>query len=127
VIRFLSGVKPKTLLKRMATERPDSLSRPRQGCCLGHRSSVRQTMWMPFPMTNSPSLDGVRTWMVGVRVEAWIHNGKIRFLNISEYVAPGAIRTRRAPASPELEAYRPQIRSKQIEELDQDLSIIEFA
>jgi hypothetical protein len=47
-------------------------------------------------------------------VEAWIHNGKICFLNISEYVTLGY--SVFVPASPELEKYRDQIK-QQIEKL----------
>jgi len=47
-------------------------------------------------------------------VEAWIHDGKILFLNISEYVTLGY--SVFVPASPELEAWRPRIR-EQIEKL----------
>ena len=62
-----------------------------------------------FPSLMESHLDG---WEFAV--EAWIHQGKIRFLNISEYVSLGY--SVFVPASPELERYRPQI-TEQIEKL----------
>jgi hypothetical protein len=47
-------------------------------------------------------------------VEAWIWNGEIKFLNISEYVRLGY--SVFAPASPELESWRPYV-EKEIEKL----------
>jgi len=47
-------------------------------------------------------------------VEAWIHNGKVRFLNISEYVTLGY--SVFVPASPELESWRPRV-EQEIEKL----------
>ncbi len=62
-----------------------------------------------FPVLMESHLDG---WEFAV--EAWIHNGKIRFLNISEYVRLGY--SVFVPATPELEHYRAQI-TQQIEKL----------
>ena len=58
-------------------------------------------------------------------VEAWIHDGKIAFLNISEYVTLGY--SVFVPASPELERYREQIRvqiEKLIKAFDIDFGLI---
>jgi hypothetical protein len=62
-----------------------------------------------FPALMESHLDG---WEFAV--EAWVHHGKVVFLNISEYVTLGY--SVFVPASPELEAYRPQIKA-QIEKL----------
>lgn len=62
-----------------------------------------------FPLLMESHLDG---WEFAV--EAWIKNGKIQFLNISEYVTLGY--SVFVPATPELEKYRPQI-TEQIEKL----------
>jgi hypothetical protein len=55
-----------------------------------------------FPLLMESHLDG---WEFAV--EAWVHDGKIRFLNISEYVKLGY--SVFVPASPELEKWRPRI------------------
>lgn len=62
-----------------------------------------------FPMLMESHLDG---WEFAV--EAWIKNGKIQFLNISEYVTLGY--SVFVPATPELEKYRPKI-TEEIEKL----------
>ncbi|MCC5812152.1 MAG: carboxylate--amine ligase [Ectothiorhodospiraceae bacterium] len=82
--------------------------------CLGHRvirtpDDVDAIPEEEFPALMESHLDG---WEFAV--EAWVHKGKIRFLNISEYVTLGY--SVHVPASPELERYRPQIR-QQIEKL----------
>ncbi|MBT8419875.1 MAG: carboxylate--amine ligase [Gammaproteobacteria bacterium] len=62
-----------------------------------------------FPLLMESHLDG---WEFAV--EAWIKNGKIQFLNISEYVTLGY--SVFVPATPELEKYRPQV-TAEIEKL----------
>ncbi|HSG90309.1 MAG TPA: carboxylate--amine ligase, partial [Pseudomonadales bacterium] len=68
-----------------------------------------------FPALLESHLDG---WEFAV--EAWIHDGKIRFLNISEYVKLGY--SVFVPATPELEAYRDQVR-EEIEKLIETFDI----
>lgn len=82
--------------------------------CLGHRmirtaEDVEKIADDEFPGLLESHLDG---WEFAC--EVFIHNGKIRFLNISEYVRLGY--SVFIPASPELEKYRPQI-VKEIEKL----------
>lgn len=82
--------------------------------CLGHRviCTPDEVDGIPdeeFPALMESHLDG---WEFAV--EAWVHNGKICFLNISEYVTLGY--SVHVPASPALEKYRPQI-TEQINKL----------
>ena len=82
--------------------------------CLGHRvirtpDDVDTIPDEEFPALIESHLDG---WEFAV--EAWIHDGKIRFLNISEYVSLGY--SVFVPASPELEKHRAAI-TQQIEKL----------
>lgn len=82
--------------------------------CLGHRmirtvDDVDQIAEDEFPGLLESHLSG---WEFAC--EVFIHNGKIRFLNISEYVHLGY--SVFIPASPKLEQYRPRIR-KEIEKL----------
>src|SRR6056297_2511885 len=82
--------------------------------CLGHRvirtpDDVDAIPDEEFPALIESHLDG---WEFAV--EAWVHNGKIRSLNISEYVTLGY--SVYVPASPELETYREQI-TRQVEKL----------
>lgn len=82
--------------------------------CLGHRvirtpDDVDAIPDDEFPALIESHLDG---WEFAV--EAWIHDGKVKFLNISEYVSLGY--SVYVPASPELEKYRDQIK-KEIEKL----------
>lgn len=114
VIRFLKRVN-QTLLKLDGDPNdPIHFKAFDKAGCLGHRvirtpDDVDAIPDDEFPSLMESHLDG---WEFAV--EAWIHNGKIRFLNISEYVRLGY--SVHVPASPELEAYRPQI-VKQIEKL----------
>ncbi|NHM29367.1 ATP-grasp domain-containing protein [Neobacillus terrae] len=62
-----------------------------------------------FPCLMESHLDGQE-----FSCEAFIHNGKVRFLNITEYVQLG--HSNFIPASPSLEEWRPKIR-EQIEKL----------
>jgi hypothetical protein len=114
VIRFLKRVN-QTLLKLDGDPNdPIHLKAFDKAGCLGHRvirtpDEVDTIPEEEFPVLMESHLDG---WEFAV--EAWIHNGKIAFLNISEYVTLGY--SVFVPASPELESYRPQI-TAQIEKL----------
>ncbi|MCK8515127.1 carboxylate--amine ligase [Methylonatrum kenyense] len=114
VIRFLKRVN-QTLLKLDGDPNdPIHFKAFDKAGCLGHRvirtpDDVDAIPDDEFPALMESHLDG---WEFAV--EAWIHNGKIRFLNISEYVTLGY--SVFVPASPELERYRDLI-AKQIEKL----------
>ena len=114
VIRFLKRVN-QTLLKLDGDPNdPIHLKAFDKAGCLGHRvirtpDEVDTIPDEEFPVLMESHLDG---WEFAV--EAWIHDGKILFLNISEYVTLGY--SVFVPASPELEAWRPRIR-EQIEKL----------
>ena len=114
VIRFLKRVN-QTLLKLDGDPNdPIHLKAFDKAGCLGHRvirtpDEVDTIPEEEFPVLMESHLDG---WEFAV--EAWIHKGKIVFLNISEYVTLGY--SVFVPASPELEKYRPQI-TAQIEKL----------
>lgn len=114
VVRFLRRVN-QTLLKLDGDPNdPIHFKAFDKAGCLGHRvirtpDDVDAIPDEEFPALIESHLDG---WEFAV--EAWIHNGKIRFLNISEYVRLGF--SVFVPASPELEHYRPQI-TAQIEKL----------
>ena len=82
--------------------------------CLGHRMirKIEEIDAIPaeeYPLLMESHLDG---WEFAV--EAWIHDGKIKFLNISEYVTLGY--SVFVPATRELESWRNAI-TKQIEKL----------
>ncbi|MBB3229420.1 ATP-grasp domain-containing protein [Halomonas stenophila] len=114
IIRFLKRVN-QTLLKLDGDPNdPIHLKAFDKAGCLGHRvirtpDEVDTIPEEEFPVLMESHLDG---WEFAV--EAWIHNGKIAFLNISEYVTLGY--SVFVPASPELERYRSQI-TAQIEKL----------
>jgi len=114
VIRFLKRVN-QTLLKLDGDPNdPIHLKAFDKAGCLGHRvirtpDEVDTIPEEEFPVLMESHLDG---WEFAV--EAWIHDGKICFLNISEYVTLGY--SVFVPASPELEAWRPRIR-EEIEKL----------
>ncbi|WP_148254327.1 ATP-grasp domain-containing protein [Aidingimonas lacisalsi] len=114
VIRFLKRVN-QTLLKLDGDPNdPIHLKAFDKAGCLGHRvirtpDEVDTIPEEEFPVLMESHLDG---WEFAV--EAWIHDGKIRFLNISEYVTLGY--SVFVPATPELEKYRAQI-TAQIEKL----------
>ena len=114
VVRFLRRVN-QTLLKLDGDPNdPIHFKAFDKAGCLGHRvvrtpDDVDAIPDDEFPALMESHLDG---WEFAV--EAWIHNGKIRFLNISEYVTLGY--SVFVPASPELESYRDQIK-QQIEKL----------
>ncbi len=114
IIRFLKRVN-QTLLKLDGDPNdPIHLKAFDKAGCLGHRviRTPDEVDLIPdeeFPVLMESHLDG---WEFAV--EAWIHNGKIRFLNISEYVTLGY--SVFVPATPELESWRPLI-VKEIEKL----------
>ncbi len=114
VIRFLKRVN-QTLLKLDGDPNdPIHFKAFDKAGCLGHRvirtpDDVDAIPEEEFPALMESHLDG---WEFAV--EAWVHNGKIRFLNISEYVTLGY--SVFVPASPELERYRDLI-TRQIEKL----------
>lgn len=114
VIHFLKRVN-QTLLKLDGDPNdPIHLKAFDKAGCLGHRvirtpDDVDAIPDEEFPALMESHLDG---WEFAV--EAWIHNGKIRFLNISEYVTLGY--SVFVPASPELESLRKQI-TKEVEKL----------
>ncbi|MCH8553286.1 MAG: carboxylate--amine ligase [Natronospirillum sp.] len=114
VIRFLKRVN-QTLLKLDGDPNdPIHLKAFDKAGCLGHRvirtpDEVDSIPDDEFPVLMESHLDG---WEFAV--EAWIWNGKIQFLNISEYVTLGY--SVFVPATPELEKYRESI-TQQIEKL----------
>lgn len=114
VIRFLRRVN-QTLLKLDGDPNdPIHFKAFDKAGCLGHRvirtpDDVDAIPDEEFPALIESHLDG---WEFAV--EAWVHNGKVRFLNISEYVSLGY--SVFVPASPELEKYREQV-TKEIEKL----------
>ncbi|HET8848512.1 MAG TPA: carboxylate--amine ligase [Marinobacter sp.] len=114
VVRFLKRVN-QTLLKLDGDPNdPIHLKAFDKAGCLGHRvirtpDEVDTIPDEEFPVLMESHLDG---WEFAV--EAWIHNGKIRFLNISEYVTLGY--SVFVPATPDLERYREQI-TQEIEKL----------
>ncbi len=114
VIRFLKRVN-QTLLKLEGDPNdPIHMKAFDKAGCLGHRvirtpEDVYNIPDTEFPALLESHLDG---WEFAV--EAWVHNGKICFLNISEYVTLGY--SVFVPATPELEKYRPAI-TAQIEKL----------
>lgn len=114
VVRFLRRVN-QTLLKLDGDPNdPIHLKAFDKAGCLGHRvvrtpDDVDAIPDDEFPALMESHLDG---WEFAV--EAWVHKGKVCFLNISEYVTLGY--SVFVPASPELEKYREQIK-QQIEKL----------
>ena len=114
VVRFLKRVN-ETLLKLDGDPNdPIHLKAFDQAGCLGHRviRTPDEVDLIPddeFPVLMESHLDG---WEFAV--EAWIHQGKIRFLNISEYVTLGY--SVFVPATPELEQHREAI-TREIEKL----------
>ncbi len=125
VVRFLRRVN-QTLLKLDGDPNdPIHLKAFDKAGCLGHRvirtvEDVESITPDEFPALLESHLDG---WEFGV--EAWIQDGKIRFLNISEYVRLGY--SVFVPASPELEKWRPRLEeeiNKLIETFEIDFGFI---
>ncbi|SOC08638.1 ATP-grasp domain-containing protein [Ureibacillus xyleni] len=73
------------------------------------REDIEEIDDSEFPLLMESHLEGQE-----FSCEAFIHNGKVHFLNITEYVKLG--HSNFVPASPSLEQWRPQIR-EQIEKL----------
>jgi ATP-grasp domain len=74
-----------------------------------NRHEIEEICDSEFPLLMESHLDGQE-----FSCEAFIHNGKVKFLNITEYVKLG--HSNFVPASPSLEEWRPQIR-EEIEKL----------
>ena len=114
VIRFLKRVN-QTLLKLDGDPNdPIHLKAFDKAGCLGHRvvrtpEDVDTIPDEEFPVLMESHLDG---WEFAV--EAWVANGEIQFLNISEYVTLGY--SVFVPATPELESWRTAI-TKEVEKL----------
>ncbi len=114
VFRFLKRVN-QTLLKLEGDPNdPIHLKAFDQAGCLGHRvvrtpEEIDAIPDSEYPLLMESHLDG---WEFAV--ECWIHDGEIKFLNISEYVTLGY--SVFVPATPELESWRHAI-TKEIEKL----------
>lgn len=114
VYRFLRRVN-QTLLKLDGDPNdPIHLKAFDQAGCLGHRvirmpEEIESIPDTDFPLLMESHLDG---WEFAV--EAWIHDGEIKFLNISEYVTLGY--SVFVPATPELESWRDAI-TREVEKL----------
>lgn len=112
IVRFMKRVN-QTLLKLEGDPNdPIHVKAFDKAGCLGHRMirNFEEIDTIPdeeYPLLMESHLDG---WEFAV--EAWIHDGKIKFLNISEYVTLGY--SVFVPATKELESWRPAI-TKQIE------------
>ena len=125
VVRFLKRVNQALLKLDGDPNDPIHLKAFDKAGCLGHRvirtvEDVDSVTDNEFPALLESHLDG---WEFAV--EAWIWKGKVRFLNISEYVHLGY--SVHVPASPELEAYRPKVEQeieKLIETFDIDFGFI---
>lgn len=120
VVRFLKRVNQALLKLDGDPNDPIHFKAFDKAGCMGHRvvrttDDVEAIADNEFPALLESHLDG---WEFAV--EAWIHDGKIRFLNISEYVRLGY--SVFVPASPELEAYRDQVRAE-IEKLIETFDI----
>ncbi|MGX0902417.1 hypothetical protein ACSSV8_000981 [Roseovarius sp. MBR-79] len=125
VVRFLKRVN-QTLLKLDGDPNdPIHFKAFDKAGCLGHRTirtveDVDSISEDEFPALLESHLDG---WEFAV--EAWIKDGKIQFLNISEYVTLGY--SVFVPATPELESWRPRIEdeiNKLIKAFDIDFGFI---
>jgi len=120
VVRFLKRVNQALLKLDGDLDDPIHFKAFDKAGTLGHRvirtvEDVESITETEFPALLESHLDG---WEFAV--EAWIHNGKVRFLNISEYVHLGY--SVFVPASPELERYRPQV-EREIEKLIETFDI----
>ena len=114
VVRFMKRVN-QTLLKLDGDpDDPIHVKAFDKAGCLGHRmirdfEDIEKIPLEEYPLLMESHLDG---WEFAV--EAWIHDGEIKFLNISEYVTLGY--SVFVPATKELESWRDAI-TKQIEKL----------
>lgn len=112
VVRFMKRVNQTLLHLDGDPDDPIHVKAFDKAGCLGHRviRTVEDIDAIPdeeYPLLMESHLDG---WEFAV--EAWIHNGKIKFLNISEYVTLGY--SVFVPATKELESWREAI-TKQVE------------
>ncbi|MFO8026776.1 MAG: hypothetical protein R6U56_03835 [Opitutales bacterium] len=111
IVRFMKRVN-QTLLKLDGdTDDPIHVKAFDKAGCLGHRMirTMEEIDLIPdeeYPLLMESHLDG---WEFAV--EAWVHDGEIKFLNISEYVTLGY--SVFVPATKELESWREAI-TKQI-------------
>jgi hypothetical protein len=110
VVRFLKRVNQALLKLDGDPNDPIHLKAFDKAGCMGHRvirtpDEVDTIPEEEFPVLMESHLDG---WEFAV--EAWIWNGEIQFLNISEYVTLGY--SVFVPATPELEKHREQIRGE---------------
>jgi len=125
VVRFLKRVNQTLLKLEGDPDDPIHFKAFDKAGCLGHRTirtveDVESISNDEFPALLESHLDG---WEFAV--EAWIKDGKIQFLNISEYVTLGY--SVFVPATPELEAWRPKIEeqiNKLIKAFDIDFGFI---
>ena len=114
IVRFMKRVN-QTLLKLDGDpDDPIHVKAFDKAGCLGHRMirDIEDIDKIPdeeYPLLMESHLDG---WEFAV--EAWVHDGEIKFLNISEYVTLGY--SVFVPATQELESWRDAI-TKQIEKL----------
>jgi len=120
VIRFIRRVNQALLKLDGDLDDPIHLKAFDKAGCLGHRvirtpEDVALIADEEFPVLVESHLDG---WEFSV--EAWIHDGKIRFLNLSEYVKLGY--SVFVPATPELEKWRARI-TEEIEKLIKTFNI----
>ena len=114
VVRFLKRVNQALLKLDGDPNDPIHFKAFDQAGCLGHRvvrtvEDVENIADEEFPALLESHLDGLE-----FACEVFIHDHKIRFLNISEYVHLGY--SVFIPASPKLEQWRPRIR-QEIEKL----------
>ncbi len=112
VVRFMKRVNQTLVKLEGDPDDPIHVKAFDKAGCLGHRMirSLEEVDSIPddeYPLLMESHLDG---WEFAV--EAWIHDGKIKFLNISEYVTLGY--SVFVPATHELESWREAI-TKQIE------------
>ena len=125
VVRFLKRVNQTLLKLEGDPDDPIHFKAFDKAGCLGHRTirtveDVDSISNDEFPALLESHLDG---WEFAV--EAWIKDGKIQFLNISEYVTLGY--SVFVPATPELESWRPRIEAeinKLIKAFDIDFGFI---
>ncbi|MGX0878107.1 hypothetical protein ACSSV4_002804 [Roseovarius sp. MBR-154] len=125
VVRFLKRVNQTLLKLEGDPDDPIHFKAFDKAGCLGHRTirtveDVDSISNDEFPALLESHLDG---WEFAV--EAWIKDGKIQFLNISEYVSLGY--SVFVPATPELESWRPRIEAeinKLIKAFDIDFGFI---
>lgn len=120
VVRFLRRVNQALLKLDGDPNDPIHLKAFDKAGCLGHRmirtpEEVDAIPDSEFPALMESHLDGAE-----FAVEAWIHDGKIRFLNISEYVRLGY--SVFVPASDAFEKWRDRIR----EEIEKLIEVFEI-